>query len=217
LATLIVRICAGYHSRERLAAVAVAVAVVAEPYSVYVEPIHSRIYPVYDDSVVRYIHISDVPDHYSVGIFILPPFAKIPLHDHPGMCVLSRILYGDVERLSFDLCQSDNEDDEIGDEWPIGTQKVCRQRTQRLSAPMATQLFPYQGNLHEFTAGPRGAAVLDILLPPYDVDHHRDCTFYTIVPDQSSSETFFIIPTGQPEEFHCLSGVYRSSDKYEES
>lgn len=115
-------------------------------------------------------------------------------------------------------------------------------------------LFPYQGNLHEFYAGPHGAAVLDILLPPYDANHDRDCTFYDVREDNgaaaaaaaspnlmatmmmdvdpsSASSTLlhhpaatatsvanpnddgrvpcWIVPTGQPHDFHCLSGKYR--------
>jgi hypothetical protein len=159
--------------------------------------------------VVRYIHISDVPEHYSVGIFVLPPYTKIPLHDHPGMCVLSRVLYGDVERLSLDVCPPDSVAPWNPQEWPEGTLRATRQRLQRLSAPMSTQLFPYQGNLHEFTAGPQGAAILDVLLPPYSIDHHRDCTFYNIALDPSLSDSYYIVPTGQPEEFHCFSGFYK--------
>jgi PCO_ADO len=47
-----------------------------------------------------------------------------------------------------------------------------------LHAPDCTVLYPFEGNLHQFVAGPHGAAVLDVLLPPYNVHDHRDCTFY---------------------------------------
>ena len=47
--------------------------------------------------------MNEIPDQYSIGIFVFPPYARIPLHDHPGMCVLSRILYGDVRVVSLDL------------------------------------------------------------------------------------------------------------------
>lgn len=49
-----------------------------------------------------------------------------------------------------------------------------------LSAPDCTVLFPFEGNVHEFSAGPEGAAILDVLIPPYDVDRDRDCTYYEI-------------------------------------
>jgi hypothetical protein len=89
-----------------------------------------------------------------------------------------------------------------------------------LVAPGCTSLFPFEGNLHEFVAGAHGAAVLDVLLPPYDADHHRDCTFYEIKevsrweqpPSHSSHanhrDPVRILPTGQPEGFHCISGSY---------
>jgi PCO_ADO len=92
-----------------------------------------------------------------------------------------------------------------------------------LVAPDCTVLYPYEGNLHEFMAGPGGAAVVDILLPPYDSEEERDCTFYEIhdyphngvagTDDDDdaaapSSAACWIVPTAQPEDFHCISGQY---------
>jgi hypothetical protein len=95
-----------------------------------------------------------------------------------------------------------------------------------LRAPQTTILFPFEGNLHEFVAGPGGAAVLDVLLPPYDARNHRDCTFYEILDDDEkdpdamqidvdgddtrrrNGTPCWIVPTGQPEDFHCISGRY---------
>lgn len=245
---------------------------------VQIRPIHNEIYPPEDEQsdniddddddedaslhrlpAVRYIHLQEVPDQYSVGIFVFPPHGKIPLHDHPGMCVLSRILYGDIKRRSLDLPYTDD-----AESYPIIAGKkrrafyrVPNQPNRKnsnhftyahqdssgssndtsvasispkipidtLVAPQCTVLYPHEGNLHEFMAGPNGAAVLDVLLPPYDVDHHRDCTFYEIdenyerddqlqVSLPSSTATDFrlpvwIVPTGRPENFHCTSGQYR--------
>jgi len=306
--------------------------------------------------------LSESPDQYSMGIFVFPPFARIPLHDHPGMCVLSRVLYGTLQRLSLDLAREqplldenddsdhdDNESDDIDDQeddddhddvdedgddmdvsqehngdpiavtqklllrnhndpsasassvmnaatlepsrvqprswdpskpsqstksvsphawWsqyqrhhpqhlPAGTKLAYQTKAiDNLQAPDCAILFPYEGNLHEFVAGPTGAAVLDVLLPPYDVDGQRDCTFYevrdctskeqaalrmTLVttneqggasqykqpqsqtisyrhafgPNQNAAASLaspptpcWIVPTGQPEDFHCISGTY---------
>ena len=41
-------------------------------------------------SQIRYLHIHSEPT-FSIGIFVLPPKCSIPLHDHPHMCVLSRM------------------------------------------------------------------------------------------------------------------------------
>jgi hypothetical protein len=191
-------------------------------------------------SCVRYLHLSEVPDQYSIGIFVFAPYARIPLHDHPDMCVLSRVLYGDLRILSLDLAKEEdsmmsvdsngnlggdkkrsswlggwfNRMESFGRKLPKGSKQAFKNNVDHLQAPDVTILYPYEGNLHEFVAGPHGAAVLDILLPPYDNIQNRDCTFYEIQemtsswPKPSGKEPCFITPTGQPESFHCISGEY---------
>jgi hypothetical protein len=212
--------------------------------SVYIRPIHDMVMPSCAEGTVRYIHLSEVEGQYSMGVFIFPPNAKIPLHDHPGMCVLSRVLYGALDRTSLDLARSETPEDSPDEiaaskSWmpwgngrglarkrlrqadsgrPKGAKLAYRNQVDHLVAPDCTMLYPYEGNLHEFVAGPQGAAVLDVLLPPYDHDHHRDCTFYDIKEcskwkqADSSLEPVWIVPTGQPEDFHCISGSYEHLD-----
>lgn len=259
-------------------------------HSVFVKPIHNDIMPPALDTTnpqqphnqgqtqrqqkqqqpVRYLHLSEVEGQYSMGIFVFPPHSRIPLHDHPGMCVLSRVLYGDLHRLSLDLARNQDGDEHAKDHvmmedekdperqswlrshltlsgmrksrarkakksFPPGTKRAYKHGVDHLQAPDCTILYPFEGNLHEFVAGPNGAAVLDVLLPPYDVDHHRDCTFYEIQEidddhhhhhhdddmdvdhddddegkeDSVADRAVWIVPTGQPEDFHCISGRYR--------
>lgn len=189
-------------------------------HSIRIHGIHREIEPPSDPTSVRYIHLSEADGQYSMGIFVFPPYARIPLHDHPGMCVLSRVLYGDLQRLSLDLDRNFTDADRVDynhrhSSWfkksrplPPGSKLAHRRRVDHLTAPECVMLYPYEGNLHEFVAGAHGAAVLDVLLPPYDVDHHRDCTFYEI-RDADDAKTSWIVPTGQPEDFHCISGRYR--------
>jgi hypothetical protein len=71
-----------------------------------VPPIHDRITPSYANdgsNIVRYLHVKEVPNKFSAGIFVFPPNAEIPLHDHPGMVVISRVLYGELKVHSYDV------------------------------------------------------------------------------------------------------------------
>ena len=129
------------------------------------------------------------------------------------MCVLSRVLYGDLQRQSLDLVR---EDDVVSQNspWPWrnklphGSRCAILHEIDYLQAPNVTALYPYEGQLHEFHAGPHGAAVLDVLLPPYDEDHDRDCTFYNIKKIEDTSNFCWIVPTEKPSDFHCVSGRY---------
>ena len=184
-----------------------------EFYSVNVEGIHNDIEPKQEEGTVRYIHITEVPGQFTMGIFVFPPHGRIPLHDHPEMCVLSRVLYGDLDRLSLDLVREEDVPPPaptpsstpttatslLRSAWsscrfggggastspPKGSKRAFRNRVDHLVAPACTSLFPYEGNLHEFVAGPHGAAVLAVLLPPYNGKHGRDCTFYHIREDDT--------------------------------
>lgn len=54
-------------------------------------------------SDVSYLHIVET-SAFSIGIFVFPEGATIPLHNHPGMVVLSKCLYGTGSHKEEDLC-----------------------------------------------------------------------------------------------------------------
>lgn len=49
-----------------------------------------------------------------------------------------------------------------------------------LVSPVCATVFPFERKLHENIAGNKGAAVLDVIFPPYDRERHRDCTYFAV-------------------------------------
>jgi hypothetical protein len=98
-----------------------------------------------------------------------------------------------------------------------------------ITAPSVTCLYPREGNCHAFVAGPHGAAVLDVLFPPYG-DDDDGCTYYEMREsggaedddgDGAAAEEdderrrrrrrpplVLLSPIDQPDEFNCLGGSY---------
>ena len=94
-----------------------------------------------------------------------------------------------------------------------------------LTTPNFTCLYPRKGNCHSFVIGPNGAAVLDVLFPPYDEDDGRDCTYYerrAIAEEDDGGDgerrrtLVALVPIDRPDDFDCLGGSYGcfGSDRY---
>ncbi|XP_044947132.1 plant cysteine oxidase 1-like [Hordeum vulgare subsp. vulgare] len=135
-------------------------------------------------------------ENFSMVILFLPQNAVIPLHNHPGMTVLSKLLIGSMHVRSYDWA------DDPGDD-PAASSPDDQLRLAELvlddvfTAPCDTSvLYPTAGgNMHRFTAiAP--CAILDILGPPYSLAEDRDCTYYEDVPCSSQHP----IVTGNEQE-----------------
>ncbi|KAJ0977903.1 hypothetical protein J5N97_013377 [Dioscorea zingiberensis] len=135
---------------------------------------------------VTYLHLYEC-DNFSIGIFCLPPSAVIPLHNHPGMTVFSKLLFGSMHIKSYDWV--DAPQNSIMTTNPPHEVKLAKLKKNAVfSAPCETSiLYPASGgNLHCFTAT-TSCAVLDVLGPPYSDPEGRHCTYYKDFPYSSFS------------------------------
>lgn len=119
-------------------------------------------------------------DKFSLCLFFLPATGVIPLHNHPGMTVCSKLLLGTMHIKAYDWADRDNSDDPS----PSSQLRLARLKANKVfTAPCNTSvLYPTSGgNIHAFTAI-TPCIVLDVIGPPYSKDDDRDCTYYKDTP-----------------------------------
>ncbi|KAK7380772.1 hypothetical protein VNO78_33291 [Psophocarpus tetragonolobus] len=116
-------------------------------------------------------------DNFSLCLFFLPAKGVIPLHNHPGMTVFSRLLLGQMHIKSYDWV--DHEASHHSLHQPSQLRLARLKANNVFTAPCDTSvLYPKSGgNMHEFTAI-TPCAVLDVLGPPYSREDGRDCSYY---------------------------------------
>ncbi|XP_067007756.1 2-aminoethanethiol dioxygenase [Anabrus simplex] len=169
---------------------------------------------------VTYIEIYE-DSYFTIGIFILKPGAKIPLHDHPQMYGILKVLSGTVKIQSYNVLPNELQNDST-EEYSIKNtllaEKVPEVHLNETS--LACVLTPVDRNLHEIHSVNGAAAFLDILAPPYDSDApgtgNRACHYYKELPskerrhEEPRERTFtklFHIPS--PPDFWSDSAPYK--------
>uniref|UniRef100_A0ACD5W8Y7 Uncharacterized protein n=1 Tax=Avena sativa TaxID=4498 RepID=A0ACD5W8Y7_AVESA len=122
-------------------------------------------------------------EKFSMVILFLPQNAVIPLHNHPGMTVFSKLLLGSMHIKSYDWADPDAAGSGASSPDKDRLRLAELVVDDDFTAPCDTSvLYPTAGgNMHRFRAiAP--CAILDILGPPYSIEEDRDCTYYTDVP-----------------------------------
>ncbi|KAJ0243539.1 Plant cysteine oxidase 1 [Hirschfeldia incana] len=146
---------------------------------------------------VTYLPIHEC-EQFSIAIFCLPPSGVIPLHNHPGMTVFSKLLFGTMHIKSYDWVVDAPTRD-------LKTRLAKLKMDSTLTAPCNTSiLYPEDGgNMHRFTTK-TACAVLDVLGPPYCNPEGRHCTYFLELPlDKFSSEEQDVLRCQVEKEGHA--------------
>ena len=152
---------------------------------------------------------------FAMGVFRFPERGTIPLHDHPGMTVVSKLLYGRMRVRSYDWAEAGDAGvvvDGAGaaTRVPRLARLVADREIQSPNAPLS--LYPSDANVHTFHAL-TDAAVLDVLAPPYAVGAGRDCHYFVETPlgprgEPCGENEAWLLETECPTSFEVNRGSY---------
>uniref|UniRef100_UPI0037E805C2 2-aminoethanethiol (cysteamine) dioxygenase a n=1 Tax=Semicossyphus pulcher TaxID=241346 RepID=UPI0037E805C2 len=180
---------------------------------------------------VTYMHICET-DVFSMGVFLLRSGASIPLHDHPGMNGMLKVLYGKVSVRCFDKLEDPLTGSLPEFEPPLAPpqtasvrRSVLRSVAEYSESSGPCLLTPLRDNLHQIDAVDGPAAFLDILAPPYNPEDGRDCHYYKVLHNvgeegagggsreeekeqQEEREEIWLLEVPQPEDFWCGGEAY---------
>ncbi|KAM7479989.1 hypothetical protein LguiA_028202 [Lonicera macranthoides] len=178
---------------------------------------------------ITYVHIYAC-DTFSIGIFCLPPSGVIPLHNHPGMTVFSKLLFGSMHVKSYDwadniLNTTNQKLSHLRYSQSSGFRLAKVHIESDKTAPCKSSiLYPAAGgNMHCFEAL-TPCAILDVLGPPYSEVEGRHCTYYRDHPytsfpelelldgEDKEEEYAWLEEREEPEEFVVVGASYEGPD-----
>ncbi|WOL19944.1 hypothetical protein Cni_G28746 [Canna indica] len=151
---------------------------------------------------LTYIHIHECDD-FSIGVFCFPAGARLPLHDHPRMMVLTKVLYGSLSLRSYDWVTTPDSNSKRS-----GIAKIVADDYILQASSKASVLFPKSGgNIHSLTAL-TPCAILDVLTPPYSEEQGRPSNYYLDIPIPSLPGFVILEETEMPDDLHVAGAPY---------
>ena len=158
---------------------------------------------------VTYLRLHAEED-FTVGAFVFDRGQTIPLHNHPGMTVLMRCLFGETRVKAYDFVDDapwlSTDDARV----ERGREHEARAATDEVvsaanGARAATRvLYPTRANVHTLSAL-SACAMLEVQTPPYRVGEGRDCHYFELVraAAETGSENSILREIALPPDFVC--------------
>jgi predicted metal-dependent enzyme (double-stranded beta helix superfamily) len=128
---------------------AVVSSLTAEDVGLPPEP-HLHVEPQSPAGDIRYLHLAEEENQYLMCLFILPPQAVMPLHDHQSMTVVSHMLSGSMQLRAMDWDPSAAVVAAATEVQHPGLAAIVTQNLL-LQAPSTVYLTPNVNNLHQVT------------------------------------------------------------------
>ena len=122
-------------------------------------------------------------EDYRLVLFFIRKGTRMPLHDHPNMCVFFRMLFGKLNYKSYDKIDDKFKYNHFSsDEYNefLETKKVIKAKVVNstiLHGPQFMIVRPSRNNMHEFVAE-ENTEFFDICLPNYTTDSFRGITYF---------------------------------------
>lgn len=178
---------------------------------------------------VTYVEMYE-DDNITMGIFIVKAGCRLPLHDHPGMHGILKVIFGTLKIQSYNIIIDERKVEEVPKKpvFPLGAliSSDSVLLAEKMPSALVTAsdsvcvLTPSEGNLHEIHAIGGPAAFLDILAPPYDSDivpglGRRECHYFmelektTERDDEQKEQNYqWLLPIASPSDFWSDTAQY---------
>ena len=168
------------------------------------------------EALCRCLHVCDDED-FELNVFIIPKGKSLPLHDHPGMTVISKVVAGSIDVRSFTrlaapaLLDLELEDARAAKRPRRDNERAPAARTGRVGvraglagtkgpSDKAWFLTPSTDNIHELCAPSQTTVVFDVLMPPYRPPE-RDCHFWTLAAGAGGESAVLLLePSADPPD-----------------
>lgn len=144
--------------------------------------------PIYEDEDV------------TIGVFVLKQGSRLPIHDHPSMHGILKILQGVVKITSYSLVEIDTSSAVRNNSFFYNNPLKVIKHPENLvtDRDSCCMLTPTEKNIHEVECIEGPAAFLDILSPPYEegsLTTPRSCHYFEEVAGGDDNLRLIQVPS----------------------